>query len=84
MRDNLDLVKNLILEKMPEAHVEITDLTGTFDHLGVLVVSDEFKGKMIFQQHQMIMTILSNALKDKIHAVKIKTMTKEKFQESLS
>ena len=69
---------------MPEAHVEITDLTGTFDHLGVLVVSDNFKGKMIFEQHQMIMSILSNALKDKIHAVKIKTMTKEKFQESLS
>jgi stress-induced morphogen len=84
MRDNLDFVKNLILEKMPEAHVEITDLTGTFDHLGVLVVSDAFKGKMIFEQHQMIMTILSNALKDKIHAVKIKTMTKEKFQQSLS
>jgi stress-induced morphogen len=84
MRDNLDFVKNLILEKMPEAHVEITDLTGTFDHLGVLVVSDNFKGKMIFEQHQMIMSILSNALKDKIHAVKIKTMTKEKFQESLS
>jgi stress-induced morphogen len=84
MRDNLDFVKNLILEKMPEAHVEITDLTGTFDHLGVLVVSDAFKGKMIFEQHQMIMSILSNALKDKIHAVKIKTMTKEKFQQSLS
>lgn len=84
MRDNLDLVKNLILEKMPEATVEVTDLTGTYDHLGVLVVSDDFKGKMIFEQHQMIMNILSQALKEKIHAVKIKTMTKDKYQQSLS
>ena len=59
--DNLSYVKDLILTSMKDSYVEITDLTGTFDHLGILVVSDEFKGKMIFEQHQIIMNILKDA-----------------------
>lgn len=78
--DNLTFVKDLIQTSMKDSHVEVSDLTGTFDHLDILVVSDEFKGKMIFEQHQIVMNILKDCLKDKIHAVKIKTLTKEKYQ----
>lgn len=78
--DNLSYVKDLIQNNLKGSHVEVSDLTGTFDHLDILVVSDAFKGKMIFEQHQMIMNILKDCLKDKIHAVKIKTLTPDKFQ----
>jgi stress-induced morphogen len=50
-------------------------MTGTKDHLDILVVSDDFKGKMIFEQHKMLMNILSERLKTDIHAVQLKTMT---------
>lgn len=79
----MDEVKELILSKMQNAHVEVTDMTGTMDHLEILVVSDEFIGKMRLAQHQMIMDILNESLKEKVHAVKIKTMTKEKYQQNL-
>jgi stress-induced morphogen len=79
----MDEVKELIESKMPGAIVEVSDMTGTMDHLEILVVSDEFIDKMRLAQHQMIMDILSESLKDKVHAVKIKTMTKEKYQLSL-
>jgi stress-induced morphogen len=75
----MDEVKNLIVSNLPESHVEVSDMTGTMDHLEILVVSDEFKGKMKLAQHQIVMDILSESLKDKVHAVKIKTMTKEKY-----
>lgn len=72
-------VENLIKENLKDAHVEVSDLTGTMDHLNIFVASDAFKGKMLIDQHQMIMDILKEDLKEKIHAVKIKTVTKEKF-----
>lgn len=76
----LDEVKTLIESKIDDAQVQVGDLTGTLDHLEILVVSDIFKGKMLIDQHQIVMDILKESLKEKIHAVKIKTMTKEKYQ----
>lgn len=70
-------IKALIKSNLNVAHIEINDMTGTRDHLDILVISDEFKGKMIFEQHKMLMNILSDRLKTDIHAVQLKTMTIE-------
>lgn len=77
----LEEVKNLIESQLPESMVQVGDMTGTLDHLEILVISDAFKGKMLLDQHQMVMDILKESLKDKIHAVKIKTITKEKYDK---
>jgi stress-induced morphogen len=77
----LEEVKTLILSQLQDAHVNVSDMTGTLDHLEILVASDSFKGKMLIDQHQVIMDILKDSLKEKIHAVKIKTMTLEKYKE---
>jgi len=75
-------VKTLIRNKMPDAEVTVTDLTGNKDHLGLEIVSDEFVGKRLIQQHQMIMDILKNELQQNIiHAVQIKTMTKDQKEK---
>lgn len=74
--------ETLIKEAISDAHVEVTDLTGTADHLGILIVSDEFKGKLLIDQHQMIMDILKESLKERIHAVQLKTMTKAKYERT--
>lgn len=76
----MDEVKNLIVSHLPESIVEVNDMTGTMDHLEILVVDQVFQGKMKLAQHQIVMDILSESLKDKVHAVKIKTMTKEKYE----
>lgn len=74
-------VANLIKSNMDDADVRITDLTGTMDHLGITVISDQFSGKALLDQHQMIMDILKEKLKEEIHAVQIKTMTYEKAKK---
>jgi stress-induced morphogen len=70
-------VKNLIKAGLSDAYVEVQDMTGTRDHLDLLIVSDQFAGKMLREQHQMIMNLLKDALKAEIHAVQLKTMTFE-------
>ena len=76
--DNLDLVKKLITEKLNDAVVEVSDMTGTRDHLEIKVASDAFTGKSLLQQHQMVMDILRDALAGPVHAVNLKTSTKVK------
>lgn len=67
-------VKALIKSGLTDAHVEVSDMTGTADHLDILIVSDHFKGKMLIAQHQMVMDLLKESLKAEIHAVQLKTM----------
>ena len=72
-------VEELIKAHLDDAIVKVTDLTGSQDHLGIMVISDSFEGKMLIKQHQMLMDILSEKLKsNEIHAVQLKTMTHEK------
>jgi stress-induced morphogen len=77
----LEYVKNLIENSLPDAHVEVTDLTGTLDHLNIFVVSDQFNDLPLLQQHKIVMDILKNDLKDSLHAVKITTKTFKNYPQ---
>lgn len=75
-------VEDIIKAGLPDAQVMVEDMTGTRDHLAITVVSDNFQGKMLFEQHQILMTLLKDELKQRIHAVKLQTYTKEKFEQA--
>lgn len=77
---SFEKVKSILKSGIPDAHIEIHDMTGTADHLDILIVSDSFKGKMLRAQHQMVMDLLGPSLKNEIHAVQLKTMT---FEDAL-
>lgn len=79
MANEFEFVENIIKAGLPDAQVFVEDMTGTKDHLDIVVVSDAFKDKMLFEQHQMLMTLLKDELKNRIHAVKLQTFTKEKY-----
>ena len=73
---DFEKIKELIKSHIDDADVEVTDLTGTRDHLGLVISSQHFKGKMLIEQHRMVMNILKEDLKEDLHAVKIKTIVK--------
>lgn len=79
--NDFQFVEDIIKTGLPDATVMVEDMTGTKDHLAITVVSDGFKGKMLFEQHQMLMNLLKDELKERIHAVKLQTYTKEKFEQ---
>ncbi|MBI4368481.1 MAG: BolA/IbaG family iron-sulfur metabolism protein [Candidatus Omnitrophica bacterium] len=78
-------IAGLIRQAVPDAAVEVRDLTGNGDHFYIFVVSSVFKGKMLIEQHRMIQQPLQAALDDgRIHAVQIKTETPEKRAQERS
>ena len=72
-----DEIKNILLQKLAGAEVEVEDMTGTFDHFQVQVAWKEFLGKPLIKQHKIVHDALLDALEDgRIHALKIKTEAK--------
>ncbi len=75
-------VKELIISGLPDAQVEVIDTTGTKDHFSAVVVSEDFIGKSMVQQHQMVYKTLGKYLTNEIHALQLKTMTPEQWKEN--
>lgn len=82
MNNDFEFVEKIIKSGLPDAQVMVEDMTGTRDHLAITVVSDAFEGKLLIQQHQMLMNLLKDELKTRIHAVKLETFTKAKYDKS--
>jgi stress-induced morphogen len=60
---------------LPDARVELQDLTGTADHWKATVVSAAFAGKSLIQRHRMVMAALAEELKGPIHALTLDVKT---------
>ena len=71
-------VVSMIQSEMPDAEVQVTDLTGGGDHLEVTVVSNKFEGRSLVQQHQLVYKAVQSAMSSEaIHALALKTYTPE-------
>ncbi len=69
-----DQVKAAIVRAMPDATVEVEDLTGGGDHLQVRVVSTAFAGLNRIKQHQLVYGALQQELaSEAIHALALQT-----------
>jgi len=69
-----DQVKAAITRAMPDASVEVEDLTGGGDHLQVKVVSTSFSGLSRVKQHQLVYGALRQELaSEAIHALALHT-----------
>jgi stress-induced morphogen len=69
-------VEEMIKTHLPDAQVQVQDLKGSGDHYQVTVVSSQFAGKGLVQQHQLVYQALNRAMSSEaIHALAIKTST---------
>ena len=66
-------IQRLILSRLPGARVGVRDMTGSADHWEIEVVSVQFAGKPLIEQHKILHEILDAEMKDRIHAVKFRT-----------
>ena len=60
---------------LPDAMVELQDLTGTADHWKATIVSAEFAGKSMLQRHRLVMAALADEMKGPIHALTLDVRT---------
>ncbi|MBC7976619.1 MAG: BolA family transcriptional regulator [Myxococcales bacterium] len=66
-----------IRETLPDAQVELKDLTGTEDHWQATVVSAAFSGKSLIERHRLVMAALAVEMKGPIHALTLDVKTPE-------
>lgn len=78
-----DQIETMIKAAMPDAQIQIQDLTGGGDHYQATIVSSHFEGKGLVQQHQLVYDALRQAMaSEAIHALSLKTYTPQKWAAS--
>jgi len=68
-----------IRASIPDATVELQDLTGTSDHWKASIVSAAFSGKTMLERHRMVMAALADELKGPIHALTLDVKTPDEL-----
>lgn len=85
-------IEDEIIEKLQQAlnpvHLEVTNEShmhnvppGSESHFKVVVVSDEFNGKMLIARHRLINKALAEELAGPIHALALHTLTTQEWSE---
>jgi stress-induced morphogen len=70
-----DEIEALILQGIPDARVEITDLAGDGDHYAARVVAESFRGLPRVRQHQKVYEALGGRMGGALHALQLTTST---------
>ena len=69
-----DELKRLIEEGMPGAEVQVEGDDGV--HFSAVVVSDDFEGKTMLQQHRLVYAALGDRFgTEEVHALGLRTFT---------
>ena len=66
-------LEEILHKAFPDASIHLTDTVGDQDHYEVTLTSDVFLGKSRVVQHQMVYAALGDALKERLHAISVKT-----------
>ena len=77
-----DQIEKVIVGKLPDARVQIRDLTGTSDHWQVTVVSAAFEGKAMLAQHRLVKSFFeADIASGVLHAFSLKTYTPQEWSK---
>ncbi len=66
---------------MPDAQVQVADLTGGGDHYRVSIVAEAFRDQTAVNRHRMVYAIFKDVLGGALHALSLETLTPEEFKE---
>ena len=75
-------IRQRILGALPGSEVDVNDTTGTGDHFEARVVSPDFTGKSMVEQHKLVYAPLNDVLKTgELHALALKTYSPEQWKK---
>ena len=72
-----EAIAEKIRTSIPDARVQLKDLTGTEDHWQAEIVSAAFAGLSLLQRHRLVMAALADEMKGPIHALTLDVKTPE-------
>jgi stress-induced morphogen len=73
MAMDIEEIKTLIKEALPDAIIDIQDLAGDSNHYSATIISNKFSGKSKIEQHKMVYNSLKGKMGNELHALAIKT-----------
>lgn len=71
-------IEDYITQHLPCEYIEVQGDDGT--HFQAVIVSAEFEGKSMVQQHKRVYAALGDRMRSEIHALSMKTMTPAQWQ----
>ena len=74
-------IKKRLIENFSNSFVEVEDMTMNNNHFSLLVISEKFHGLSLIDRHKMIYNIFNKELTNEIHALQIKTYTKNEWNK---
>lgn len=69
-------IQMMIESGMSGAEVNVE---GDGTHFDAVIVSEDFEGKTLVERHQLVYKVLGDAMKERIHALSLKTYTPEQW-----
>ncbi len=70
-------IKEIIEQGLPGS---TADVHGDGTHFEAVIVSNDFAGKPLIEQHQIVYKTLGDAMKERIHALSLKTYTPQQWE----
>ena len=70
-------IKQMILEILPDAEVQVQDMRGDGSQFAANVIAKEFIGKNRVQQHQLVYKALKGKIGAELHALSLQTSAPE-------
>lgn len=72
-------LENYITQSLSCDYIKVSGDDGT--HFEAVIVSPEFVGKTMVQQHQLVYAALGDRMRAEIHALSMRTLTPEAWQK---
>ena len=74
-------IEQKLEEGLTNPKIFLQDMTGTMDHFNAIIISDDFIGKNLIEQHRLVYNILGDMVTNEIHALQLKTLTWEQWKK---
>ena len=74
-------IEQILEEGLTNPKIFLQDMTGTMDHFNAIIISDDFIGKNLIEQHRLVYNILGDMVTNEIHALQLKTLTWEQWKK---
>ena len=77
----LESLKELIANGIPNAKIEVIDTTGSKDHFSAVVISSSFEGLSLIDQHKEVYKAVGEHMTKEIHALQLKTFSPKQWEK---
>ena len=74
-------IEQRLEEGLTNPKIFLQDMTGMMDHFNAIIISDDFIGKNLIEQHRLVYKILGDMVTNEIHALQLKTLTWEQWKK---